>query len=179
MSLCAFPWIPLPDSPLQEFISFFLCYSYLVISPRSKLYSSPILHKRKKIVVVVKCQKNDLKQLKNCSSDCFIARTILHGANVNTHLKVELQVVLSSILFCMEAPPFGLSLSSHLSGYLHEPKLGSNDGCIYEINRINCTCPSSLPKVSNSVFVLLFSYSIVSKVECLWNPLDSFVICFC
>lgn len=58
-----------------------------------------------------------------------------------------------------------LSLSSHLSGYFHKPKLGSNDACIYEINRINCTCPSSLPKVSNLVFVLLFSYSIVGKVE--------------
>ena len=89
----------------------------------------------------------------------------MQDANVNTHLKVELQVILSSILFCMEATPLGLSLSSHLSGYLHEAKLGSKHACMYEINRINCTCPSALPKLLNSVFVLLFSYSIVSKVE--------------
>ena len=89
----------------------------------------------------------------------------MQGAN--TLLKVELQVILSSILVCMEAPPLGLSLSSHLSGYLHEAKLGSKHACIYEINRINCTCPSTLTKVSNSVFVFLFSYSIVIKEECL------------
>ena len=87
----------------------------------------------------------------------------MQGAN--TLLKVELQVILSSIFFCMEAPPLGLSLSSHLSGYLHEAKLGSKHACIYEINRINCPCPSTLTKVSNSVFVFLFSYSIVIKEE--------------
>ena len=87
----------------------------------------------------------------------------MQGAN--TLLKVELQVIISSILFCMETPPLGLSLSSHLSGYLHDARLGSKHACIYEINRINCTCPSALPKFSNSVFVFLFSYNIVVKDE--------------